>query len=208
MSSTGAVLMGLAGLAVFWFAVALATHFHALRIVVGEDGIPSTSKFQFFMWTAVIVFSYIALFCLRPKMGGYVPLEPIPTNLLIAMGISAATAVGAKAIAVQGGPPAPATTTVVATAATPGGNQAVVVTASADKLGGLLLEDDGSPDLAKIQLMVWTFIAIAIYLFFVFQNLTQGIRAIPDIDRTLMILMGLGHSAYLGQKIANAAGQS
>lgn len=209
MSSTGAVLMGLAGLAVFWFAVAVATHFHPLRIVVGEDGIPSTSKFQFFMWTAVVVFSYIALFCLRPQSGGYIPLEPVPANLLIAMGISAATAVGAKAIAAQGAPPPAAPPAVVVAAGTTAeGNQAVVVTAQAQTLGGLLLEDDGSPDLAKIQLVIWTFIALAIYLFFVFQNLTQHVRAIPDIDRTLMLLMGLGHSAYLGKKIASAAGQS
>jgi hypothetical protein len=204
MSSTGAVLLGLLGLAVFWFVVALATHFHPMQIVMGEDGVPSTSKFQFFMWTAVAVFGYIAIFSLKPGAGDYVPLEPLPTNLLIAMGISATTAVGAKAIASQGGPAAPAPT-MVATATSPSGDQTIIV-AQAEKLGGIMLEDDGSPDLAKIQLVIWTFIAIAIYLFFVFQHVAADNRQLPDIDRTLMILMGLGHSAYLGKKIAVAAG--
>ena len=207
MSSTGAVLMGLLGLAVFWFAVAVATRFHPLLLIMGEDGIPSTSKFQFFVWTAVAVFSYIAIFCLHPQTGGFIPLEPLPTNLLIAMGISATTAVGAKAIASQGGPPA-SNSTVVATATSTSGDQTLVVTEQAQKLGGILLDDDGTPDLAKVQLVIWTMIAVAIYLFFVFQYVAQDKRALPDIDRTLMILMGLGHSAYLGKKIAVAAGSN
>lgn len=33
-----------------------------LGLIVGEDGRLSSSKFQFFLWTAVIVFSYVALY--------------------------------------------------------------------------------------------------------------------------------------------------
>jgi len=79
-----------------------------------------------------------------------------------------------------------------------------VATAAAPKLGGLLLDDDGAPDLSKIQLVMWTFIGVVIYLAKVGHQFESDVRQLPDIDRTLMILMGLGHSAYLGKKIADA----
>lgn len=202
MSSTGAVSMGLLSLGVFWFAVAVATHFHPLQLIMGEDGIPSTSKFQFFVWTGVVVFSYVALFCVGAQAGGFAPLEPLPVNLLIAMGISATTAVGAKAIATNGAQQRAK----ALVAAAPNGGQAVVVIAPAEKLGGILLDDDGTPDLAKVQLVVWTLIGVGIYLTLVFQALASGHRQLPDIDRTLMVLMGLGHAAYVGKKVAAGAG--
>jgi hypothetical protein len=68
-------------------------------------------------------------------------------------------------------------------------------------------EDNGTLDLSKCQMLAWTFIAIVIYLVGV-DTLLPKIAAgavtqlgLPDIDASLMVLMGLGHGAYLGKKL-------
>jgi hypothetical protein len=75
----------------------------------------------------------------------------------------------------------------------------------------LFKDSSGSPDLGKIQLMLWTLIAVGVFLSGVFANIhNPGVctpqgeckESLPDIGETLMILMGLGHGAYLGKKIA------
>ena len=93
-------LTGLAGLAVLWLIVRIATGKHPWALVIGEDGRPSTSKFQMIIWTAAVVFAFLAIFQIRFSSGYRQVLPDVPTNLLIAMGISVATAVSAKSIAV------------------------------------------------------------------------------------------------------------
>jgi len=208
MSATQAVLLGLAALALFWFTVGAATKWNPMQLIMGEDGALSTSKFQFLLWTAVVVFSYVTLFAFQAHADHFAPFASIPTNLLFAMGISAGTAVGAKAIAVNSAasaaPPAEiaAVAAAIPIAVPPQAVAAVAVIAP--KLGGLLVDDDGTADLSKIQLVMWTVIGIVSYLTQVGHYLRSDIRQLPDIDRALMILMGLGHSAYLGKKIADA----
>ncbi len=49
-------------------------------------------------------------------------------------------------------------------------------------------------------MMIWTLVAIAIYLFALVGQIRSG-HVLPDIDPTLMVLMGLGQGAYLGKKL-------
>jgi hypothetical protein len=80
----------------------------------------------------------------------------------------------------------------------------------ADGVGAVVLTDDGQADLSKIQTLVWTFIAIVAYLYAVTSTVAQ-INAsadpasipFPDIDRVLMVLMGLGNAAYIGKKLVS-----
>ena len=70
--------------------------------------------------------------------------------------------------------------------------------------GGLFLDDSGYPDLAKIQLMSWTFIGVGIFLLKTLSGIigsTEALTAVPDIDGTLVALMGIGEGAYIGKKI-------
>lgn len=161
-----------------------------LEIVTGADGRPSTSKLQIFVWTIVVVFAYVALQVHRFSFGFYNGLpNGIPQNVAIALGLSATTWVTAKAI-----------------------------TSSQDKngtvnknhrpaagIGAIFQDDAGYPDLGKVQLLVWTVIALAVFLTQVIHQLhvqpTKDTGGMPDIDNTLMILMGLGQGAYLGKKL-------
>ena len=201
MSAAQAIFAGILINAVFFFLACISSGWKPSRLILGEDGIPSTSKFQFFAWTAAILFAYVTIFCFHCHAAGFTVLTDVPVNLLLAMGISATSAVGAKAIAVssaaQPAPvpvPAPGPDPLVAQPPAP----------PPPVLGGILQDDDGTPDLSKIQLIMWTIIGIGVFFSGVGHALATGVRQIPDIDRTLMILMGLGHSAYLGKKIADA----
>jgi nucleoid-associated protein YgaU len=69
--------------------------------------------------------------------------------------------------------------------------------------GGILEDDSGIPELAKIQLVGFTFIAVGIFVITVFhQVFTNDVTAgLPNIDSSLMVLMGISTGGYLGKKL-------
>jgi hypothetical protein len=232
-------LFGFAGLGAFWLILLIATGQHPWSLTIGEDGRPSTSKFQMLVWLGTVVFAYLAIYEVRFSHGHPEGLPEIPQNLLIAMGISVATTIAAKAIAVNSSNKAAASTgagagttpalvaagtSVVAAVAGPGEVAAVVVTPAAAPpvapvvaAAGSVDQSDifrdftGSADLGKVQVVLWTFIAVGIFLCGVVTAINHPApcvasgacgQGMPDIGQTLMILMGLGHGAYIGNKIA------
>jgi hypothetical protein len=168
----------------------LTQSWNPFKVVCGTDGRPSTSKLQLWLWTIVVLFSYVAIYAARVKTGTFDPINELPANVLIALGLSVVTATAAKGITVsylQSGdvvkPPA---------------------TASTSGAGQVLREDDGSLDLSKIQMLAWTAVAIGIYLINVGTKIKHGpYDKLPDIDAALMVLMGLGQGAYLGKKLVS-----
>lgn len=164
-------------------------------IFTGADGRASTSKFQFYFWTVIVVGSYVALEVAR-HLHHNVPLIPetvsIPVNLLIAMGLSIGTTVSAK---------------VITTDQIRSGRMDRTVIPTADTMQGLICDDHGNPDLSKIQMMAWTFIAGGFFILAVLEKLVEGmgsptpLTTLPDIPSMLLVLMGLGQGAYLGTKL-------
>ena len=168
----------------------LSGNWNPLKVVCGADGRPSTSKLQFWLWTVVVLFSYVALYAARVSHGQFDAINQLPANILIALGFSIVTATAAKGITVsflQNG-------NLVKAPLTPD-------TAGASQV---LRDDDGSLDLGKIQMLAWTVIAIGIYLINVVNAIKQqSYDKLPDIDAALMVLMGLGQGAYLGTKLVS-----
>jgi hypothetical protein len=163
-------------------------------VIDGADGRPSTSKFQWTIWTAIVLFAYSAIYFARARNGSWEALPDVPPNILIVLGFSTTTMVVAKGI----------TTQFVA-------NGRVVKPAGTQ--GGLLTDDGGQSDLSKVQLVMWTLLAIGIYLATVVKQVSavaagssvQGSNAgLPDIDASLMVLMGLAQGGYLGKKLVTA----
>ena len=162
-------------------------------IYEGSDKSSSTSKFQFFLWTAIAFWAYIAILSDRIFMHGeFDPIVQIPENLILAMGLSTTTMLAAKGITSSYS------------------DQGLVAKSTVDQekaksqiKGGLFLDDDGNPDLSKIQVLGWTFIAAAIFIL----STWNAIRAIavpqglPDIDSSVLWLMGIGQGAYIGKKL-------
>jgi hypothetical protein len=191
-SKAGAILIGVAFLFVLYAVTALFTHhWKPADLVRGFDGFASTSKLQWFLWLIVILFSYVALWVLRAWNGDYSALSTIPVNLLTVLGFSTATAAAAKGITsgyVQTGkmtkPGAPAG-------------------APAKNTGGIFQDDGGGPELAKIQIMGFTTIAIGVFLATVFHQIAIGDLkdSLPNIDSSLLVLMGISQGGYLGKKL-------
>jgi hypothetical protein len=183
--------VGLLTLVVGWWLYWLLTgSLNPLNMVVGEDGRPSTSRMQSFLWTIVALFGYALVFsynCLKTRDCG--PLEGIPKNLFLAMGYSWATTIAAKGITVSYLAEGRISKTSVRSLQT----------------AFLFTDDRRHPDLIKIQLLSWTVVAIGVFLANLFAIFTPGGEPkLPDIGTTLMVLMGLSNGTYLGMKLVSS----
>ncbi|MDQ3915365.1 MAG: hypothetical protein M3323_08585 [Actinomycetota bacterium] len=175
----GAVIVAMALMKV------VANTWNPLRLARGEDGKTSTSKLQFVLWTGVIAFSYVVLLAERIRAKDVTPIDDLPRNVLIAMGLSVVTLAGAKGITVSYL-----------------NSGRVVKTPAEEGAPGAVVDDGGNVDLVKIQMLLWTAIAIVAYLFDVIDQVeASDFDMLPDIDASLMVLMGLGQGAYLGSKL-------
>lgn len=185
-----AVLIGLGLLALLWVLIGVTNKkigFKIWKLVKGADGPSSTSKFQWAVWLVVILFVYTVLWVLRARAGDYSAITKLPSNLLVVVGLSTTTASAAKGITVgylQSGR---------------------VAKGSADQpaRGGVLQDDTGYPDLAKIQMVGFTFIAVGVFLAtFIHEIHTNTFTSgLPNIDSSLLVLMGLSQGGYVGQKL-------
>jgi IPT/TIG domain len=191
-SKAGAILIGIAFLLVLYGVTALITRHWRLRdLLNGFDGFGSSSKLQWFLWLIAILFGYVAIWVLRAEQGNYSALTEIPVNLLTVLGFSTGTAAAAKGITagyVQTGKVAKTGVSANPTPAT---------------TGGIFQDDSGGPELAKIQMIGFTIIAIGIFLATVIHQIVTGdIKdSLPNIDSSLMVLMGISQGGYLGKKL-------
>lgn len=183
--------VGVGFVIVFFGVYKLTTKDGFSKLYEGADGRLSTSKFQFFVWTVVVIFSYAAIYTLKlmPPAPHFDPISSLPDNVLIALGMSVASASAAKAITVS----------YVNT------NRISKPASKKESRFGQIFEDDsGVPDLSKLQMIAWTFIALATYFIAVCHNVASHKPELPDIDKSLMALMGLGHTAYLAKKAVSS----
>lgn len=183
-------LMGVGSLVALWMVYGIASNWNPWLLVQGEDGRPSTSKFQFWLWTGVVIFSYTTIYSMKVAARDFDAIAEIPKNVLIAIGMSVLSATAAKGITVG------YVSTGRITKAAP--------TNGTGGIGAILQDDTGFPDLSKVQMIAWTLIAIATYLIAVASRVhTKNFRSLPDIDSALVVLMGLGQGAYLGKKLVS-----
>jgi hypothetical protein len=153
------------------------------QVVTGADGRTSTSKFQFFVWTGVIIWAYAATFWSQYLTDGSLGELGVPDNLFILMGLSATTAVAAKAVRV-------------------GETGSTLLDQGQGGFRWAFLSDDGRVALEKVQVMSWTLIAVGVYVITVTTALSSGSMAnqLPDIDTNLLVLMGLSQAGYIAAK--------
>ncbi len=188
-----AVLIGLALLGLLWACIGLTNKkvgWKIWKLVKGADGPSSTSKFQWAVWLVVILFAYTVLWVLRARAGDYSAITTVPRNLLIVLGFSTATAAAAKGITVG---------------YVQSGRISKAAAAQGDA-GGILQDDTGYPDLTKIQMIGFTFIAVGIFLAtFIHEIHTNSFATgLPNIDSSLLVLMGLSQGGYVGQKLVSS----
>ncbi len=137
------IVCGVLFLVFSYLTIAAAARTQALwNSVRGEDGRASTSKFQVFLWLIVVLFSYVAVTAARWQAGTTEALPDLPQSVLLALGISAGTAVTAAAV----------------TANNTNTAREVKVPATNQGIAPIFETDDGRLDLGKIQLMAWRLI--------------------------------------------------
>jgi len=140
-------------LAVLWIVLLIATRKHPWSLSLERTGgqAPASSRCWFGRRGSV---------CVSGNLSGSLQqrlprrTSGVPTNLLIAMGISVATAVSAKSIAVK---------SAAAIAAAP-----APLVAPPPSKSGIFSDDFGLPDLGKVQVVLWTAIAVGVFLAEVF----------------------------------------
>ncbi len=145
------------------------------------DGAVSVSKVQVWMWTMTLIFSYVYLFLWHG------PPEKFPDSLWELMGISALSTGTARYIAMVTGKAQPVTDEAKATIA----KQNWLVS---------MLSDDGQPSMMRLQMFGWTLVTVFLFLMYVEKN-----QMLWDVPNALVILMGISHAGYLGDKGAAAA---
>jgi hypothetical protein len=183
-----AVVFGLVTLDAVWLVVGVTTRmWNPLGLIEGANGKPSSSKFQWFVWLIVIVFAYVVLWVIRAKQGKFGASSEVPVNLLTVLGFSTVTVSAAKGIRVGYAGGAPPVTE--------------------DQKSGLLKDDAGYPELAKIQMVAFTFIAVGIFVVTLIHQIAHDPvqTTLPDIDSSLLVLMGLSQGGYLGKKLVAGA---
>lgn len=202
-----AYLSGAGVLALYWLVcVFVERTWRIWRLAEGADGRLSTSKAQWLLWTFAVAFAYVVVYAARAYRGDHSALSAVPQNVLIALGFSSVTMATAKGIA---GYAAGGKTPQQLAAAAQGtaGNPAQVSSGLKD----LVQDDTGASDLSKAQLIIWTLIAIGVFIVatadtvntvatVAAKDLAKSPRSIPDIDTVLMVLSGLSMGGYLGKK--------
>jgi hypothetical protein len=193
-----AVIIGLGVLALLWLFVGVSggtDGWKFWKLAEGADGKTSTSKFQWLVWLIAILFAYTVLWTLRASTGDYGAITEIPANLLTVLGLSTVTAAAAKGITVgylQSGRVSKEPSDGNAA----GGNK-----------GGILADDSGFPELAKIQMTGFTFISVGIFLATLFHQIHTNPAQVdlPNIDSSLLVIMGLSQGGYVAKKLVSVA---
>lgn len=179
------ILAIVGGFVGFIFAIAFIT-IGLKRFAQGVDGTLSLSNVQVILWTGVIAGTYIAMAILKQGF-----LADINSNLLGLMGISAGSTVAATSIRTVQQPKIPA--------------RASNVSYTPPRTRGLLAQEKKPDELsiAKLQMFTWTIVTLTIYVIVVASYLANNRPELPDIGLGLLVLMGISHSAYIGNKVTD-----
>lgn len=171
-------------------------YFILLRVLLDKNGHASLSAFQFLAWTLIISILYVSLWFLQLLNGSTLAPPPIPESLMALMGISIALPIASQGI--------------VSYKRSKPREEAETYT---EPDYASMLEENGRPSLLRFQMFLWTLAAIAIFtgLFFtsafsasscIADTCTASMSplGLPEIDPTLLFLMGLSATGYLANQ--------
>jgi hypothetical protein len=188
-----------------------------MKFIVGMDNRYSNSKFQLALWFWIVISTYIATIVFRVWYAGwnFFGAVNIPQNLLVLSGLSALTYGGAKAIttAKVNAAANPIQPVAGAVALPPNPDPKNALQPGQERFFRDLVQNDvGGFDFGDFQMLVVTFLAIAMYLILIFHFLgsidSTKTLTLPDVDTTILSAFGLGQGAYLAKKAAGNVGTS
>lgn len=159
------------------------------HLVRDESGYPSLAKFQLVSWTIIIAFSYFGIYLARIIDGVAFPPPVFPADLIALMGISIVSNAVNKKLS---------------------DDKYETSNAEFNSIGKgykTMVEENGKLELTRLQMFLWTIISLIIYIFLLGSALINGMEnvadlGLPNVDPTLVVLMGLSQTGYLGYKAA------
>jgi hypothetical protein len=155
----------------------------SLVLMEPENRTYSLSRAQFVMWSAAITCAYVFIFLARgivENVWTFPPLAGFGSTFLLSLGTLVAAQATTRVVGAKGaGQPQPALADLVLH-------------------GGVLA-------LERVQQLLWTFIAIGMFLFIVYTSYTTATE-LPTIPDELLTLMGISSGGYLAGKMARSAG--
>ncbi|HVD99086.1 MAG TPA: hypothetical protein VNB90_12840 [Cytophagaceae bacterium] len=137
-----------------------------------HKGTYSLSRAQLAFWTFIIVFSFLYVYAVTGE------ITPITSSTLVLLTVSMTTTAGAKVIDSSKNP------------------EHVDKNAKSEEFFKDIISDQNGVSIHRFQMVVWTLILGAFFLRSVMINL-----AMPQIDDSMLILMGISSGTYLGLKI-------
>jgi len=140
----------------------------------------SLALVQMGFWYVIVVFSMLFLWVVT---GSYVP---IPPTVLGIVGISTLTGLVAGATDKRK----------IERAAAIADQEGVDTKRHTSFFRDLITDATGNWSLQRVQILVWNLLFGAYYCYQVYRMLTM-----PDIDESMLVLMGLSSSAYIGGKM-------
>ena len=187
-----------------------------LDMIREGDYFPSLGRFQFLLWTLVISFAFLSIYLIRADGGVFsFDLKSLPNQLFELMGISVFVPVVGNALTKYKYSKAISHLIPLKKDGVP-------------PFSTMLLEGN-KPSLGRYQMFLWTIISILLYLVLFFSSVSQTVEnievmntnstaspvdienqkrlalhnnlSVPDIDPTLVALMGLSQGGYLGAKL-------
>jgi len=200
-------------------AIGLALNGRMLGAAIDGRNRVSLSKLQMLLWTTLVVSALITLGAYRmhdtaiAAQGAGLKIT-IPGELLLAMGVSAASFVATPTILSLKAAETPSAASVDDLTAARGdvGRRVGKVDARkspayasftdlfrGDEVGNAL-----SVDLSKVQQVAITLLLLGVYAASVFQTLQQAptATALPALDKDFVTLMAISHGSYLAYKAA------
>jgi hypothetical protein len=216
-----AFVFTIAGVVVLLSAIGREIKHRPGGIVIDNRNRVSLSKLQATCWTVLIMSGLITIAAIRMHRGDGTPLNiDIGPDLLIVMGISAASMVAAPAIlSLKADSPADAGDLAAAADignvaaegrihARPSPDEA----SWADIFRGDEVSNATSPDLGKIQQFLITGLLLVFYAILLGRmcwlgSFTNPVK-LPPFDESMVWLLGISHAGYLGYKAVPHSGSS
>ena len=164
---------------------------------------PSLARFQFILWTGIIVFAFAGITLTRLFSGVGLPID-IPSNILLLTGLSAGTAVTGGAVSrfqYAGTTP----TDVAPTKEIPSDR----IRKRLPGFKTMLMEND-KITLSRFQMFAWTWIGIVTFLGLLFSSISGTLYHfelldLPVFPTVLLVLMGIGQGTYLSSKAVRSS---
>lgn len=161
-------------------------------IIRDDDGFPSLARLQFFTWTLIVFFAFLAIFFIKWYNGTPELPETLPNNLLILMGISIAVPIISSGVS-----------------RVKYGNRPSISGTLGDSdrrsLSTMLMEN-GQFAISRFQMFAWTWITVISYLIVFGSEAISFMHSpvdlqFPDVSQIYIALMGLSQGAYIGSKM-------